>query len=107
MCETGFHAPQEGKELSQLPSQIPFEFALPLALFVQLLLAFLLAGLFTLLLFRPSFAQHIGKPAAYVATAPPRRVIMLLAQIKPCASRQALLDLVLVQLFGLPPCGGA
>jgi hypothetical protein len=91
----------------EVPSEIPVEFALPLALFVHFLLAFFLAGLFPLLIFRPGFAQHIGKPAAYVPAPLPRRVIMLLAQITPGNPRQALLDLVLVQLLRLPPCGGA
>ena len=59
----------------KLPPKIPVEFVPPLALFVDFRLALFLAGLFPLLIFRPGFAQHTGKPAAYIPAALPRRRI--------------------------------
>jgi hypothetical protein len=77
---------------SQFPPEITVEFALSLAFLVDFQLAFLLAGLFPLLIFGPGFAQHIGEPAAYVPSALPRLVIMLLARLSPGNPFQALLD---------------
>ena len=84
-----------------------FQLKLLLALFFHLLLAFPHACLFPPLIFRPGFAQHIGKPAAYVPALLPRRVIMLLVPLSPGNPCEAVPDLVGVQLLGLPPCGGA
>jgi hypothetical protein len=92
---------------SQFPPEISVEFVPPFGLFVQLLLPLFLAGLFPLLIFGPGFAQHIGKPAACVPVALPRRVMILLAQVLPGDPHQALPDLVGFQILRLSPCGGA